>query len=92
MNLKNIKIVYSKKKEKVYFLQIAGGFLALYLFLRGFFLVDDWYKIFGESFILAVSLGFIYIGYKGYKKRDEEEYFDNTLELNNLVKYKIIET
>lgn len=89
--MKNIKIKFTKKKEKMYtILLIMGGTLA-YAFIRGMFLAKEWYHVFGEGIMLLITILLLYYGYKSYQKREDIEWFDNEMEFTNLKSYKIIE-
>lgn len=89
--MKNIKIRYTKKKEKMYPVHLVIGAFMGYAFIRGMFLAKEWYHIFGEALMLLITILLLYYGYKGYQKKDEVDYFENYMEFTNLKSYKVIE-
>lgn len=90
--MKTIKIKYIQRKEKTYPFLFGFGLLLLYAFLRGIFLAKEWIYIFGEAFMLFITIALLYGGYKGYKNRHKVEYSEEQVfELKNLKQYTIRE-
>jgi len=89
MKNKNINIEYTYKKENDYLLFIFLGGISLFLFIQNLFSLTS-NDIIPELIMGCVTVGFLYYGYNGYKKRHEEKTGTSYINIE-AISYKIKE-